>query len=113
MKIKNKFKEIIISNVGKLNKEDILSQRLNDWIGTMLEQHFDFQIISYQYQTTETRHSVLIFYKTIDLEENEKTYMDNDAIKFSNEEVPTPEEILGFTATSGLDPETGEWGHNA
>lgn len=99
MKRKNEFKEIIISNVGKLNKEDILSKRINDWMDTMIKSHFDVYINSFQYQTTETRHSVLIFYTIVDLE--------------NKEEVPTPEEIMGFTATTGLDPETGEWGHNA
>lgn len=112
MKRKNKFKEIIISNVGKLNKEDILSDRINDWMDTMIDSHFDFYVDRFQYQTTETRHSVLIFYTIIDLEEYEKEFRD-EAIKCSNEEVPTPEEIMGFTATTGLNPETGEWGHNA
>ena len=115
MKTIRAFKEIIISNVGKLNKEDILSERINNWMRSMEEEHFDIDIIQYKYQITETRHSVLIFYRYFDLEENEKAIINNDSAYVTNY-ITNKEPIepsCEIKITNGLDPETGEWGHNA
>lgn len=109
MKVVYRFKEFIISNVGKLNKSDILSDRINEWIKEMEETYVNFNIWQFQYQTTETRHSVLIYYHYTELDEDEVEYSVND-VCFNNE---PGEPSCEIKITNGLDPETGEWGHNA
>lgn len=112
MKAVYRFKEFIISNVGKLNKSDILSDRINEWIKEMEETHVNFRVWQFQYQTTETRHSVLIYYHYTELDENEKAYYSNNGMSYIINKEPI-EPSCEIKITNGLDPETGEWGHNA